>query len=562
MDRIIKTVFGTAYLRLLGSGLLLLITSALLTGCYKDMSTLATNPIADLSLDTTGISKNLYVEYLDELVLEPKLQSEEGLTFKWELFATNDENNLKRELIGTDLKLRYTIDKPQSNTPYRLLLTITDTKHDNLESLYSWSVTVQGSILSGLLVAETSDGETTELSYIKDRNVTVKYDREPKVFRQMLKATPTGPVKGLVNNLIYTYFGYKGWMSPGTVVWVTTEDGRLLQLDHKDFNLLGDLSTEKLVAYKPDPNLKAKNLHLSARSLFLDSSAGYYWINNVNGGAYYREAPFFADPDPLLANVHMSNGVAGCYSDGNPSSMILWYDDTTGEIRTICEKNYVLEVSGYLKNATFDPDNLPGQEAVAIAYTEDGKGGRLLLRSKSDRSYSLYTVTHYVPEKKDWRTKEIIQYEAPASANRAYTISSEGAAILRQAKSVFFAERNNVFYAVTDQAVYAFTYGLSDEVATPTAPVYMAPAGETLTMGCLFVQGDYAQQKAVMKKKQLPWNEAALILVSQKGTGKGSGTVRIVPIDPDRAAAGTLLTSQAIEYTGFDKILNVTHIGD
>lgn len=542
------------------SGLTLLLCLTL-AGCYQDKSTLATNLIEAPKVNDKELGRDLFVEYLDHLVLEPEIERREGFDFKWEIFTGTDENNLKREVIGTDLKLDYTVDKPQSTTPYRLLLTVTDTRHDGLEYLYTWPLTVQGSILSGLLVAETSDGKTSDLAYIKSPNITAQYDREPKVLRPLLKQTPTGAIKGRVNNLLYTYFGYKGFMSSGTAVWATTEDGQLLQFNHKDFLLQADLATDKLVAYKPTNDLRASQLSLSTKSLFLGTNAGYYWINNLCGATYYRERPVFMVPEELLAGVSMSNGVTGCYPDGNNDAMIVWYDDKQGAIRTILEKNYTPTLGSYAKNEAFDPSNLPDRAAIAIAYTEDGKGARLLLKSKSG-VYELYTIIHHVPEKRDWRTKEIIQYEAPATAHKRYAIPSDGQRLLDQAVSVFFAERHQLLYIITPQSVYALTYGLNEVADLQPTPLYTTPAGERLTMGSLLVQGDYAQYKAPMKNKQLKWNGSALILCSQNGSQVGGGTVRVIPIDPEAAASGKLLPDQAETYTGFDEILYVTHIGD
>lgn len=60
------------------------------------------------------------------------------------------------------------MNRPVSAQPYYLLLTVTDTENGELQNTCIWTVYVQGTFTSGLLVAD-SKGETSDFTYIKIR---------------------------------------------------------------------------------------------------------------------------------------------------------------------------------------------------------------------------------------------------------------------------------------------------------------------------------------------------------------------------------------------------------
>jgi hypothetical protein len=120
-----------------------------LYSCYDDSSTLATNNIGNITF--TEKQSELYVGSMEELTLIPDIQIAEGtntdaLTYEWALTETpvtsSSSYNFEYEIISTDPQLNYIVERPVSTSPYTLLLTITDTVHDNLQYTKYWKIYV------------------------------------------------------------------------------------------------------------------------------------------------------------------------------------------------------------------------------------------------------------------------------------------------------------------------------------------------------------------------------------------------------------------------------------
>lgn len=104
----------------------------------------------------TEKQSELYVGSMEELTLIPDIQIAEGtntdaLTYEWALTETpvtsSSSYNFEYEIISTDPQLNYIVERPVSTSPYTLLLTITDTVHDNLQYTKYWKIYVQALFL-------------------------------------------------------------------------------------------------------------------------------------------------------------------------------------------------------------------------------------------------------------------------------------------------------------------------------------------------------------------------------------------------------------------------------
>lgn len=533
---------------------------SVLSSCYKDKSSLPTNPISAVTIDTAGIATEQFVDYQTRLVIEPKLDAQfqsSNLSYKWQITEKADLNSTKLETIGTQLKLDYLATKPISSKPYYIFLTITDNDHSGLEYIYSWPLVIRGSFISGLVVADTKDeGQTSNLTYIKSKDLSMKYDGEEKIFPDLLQSPSGAPISGKVKKLTYAYWGMT-YFGRDSYVWANTEDGKLLKYSIKDFSLVGDLSDEKVVIYKPK-DLKVNNHFCAGEYFFLDTSNGVYKISHK---ARTSET-VFSVPERTLADAKISDGVVGTLGNRqNRDGFAIYYDDKAGAIHGLAAyQSYQFHKETFTSATPFDPNNLPGYTSVAADVTEDGKYGRILLKNNAGK-YGLYIVKMHVAEKKDYSTGQTLQPEEKATAQSKYTVAQEGEEVLKNAKSIFFSKRNDLFYAVLADKIYAFIYGGSSELK-PTEVLYSTANGETITGAKLFIQGEYNFEPALVGTKTLPalpHNCMSLILTIQRGK---EGIVRILPIDPNFATSGKLLSNQARDYKGFGTILDVTPIGE
>ena len=177
--------------------------------CIRDSkSTFANNSIEYVTIDTTGISKLQYVGYQEQLDITPKIQPEKpGLQYQWAL--TDIPNSAgELEVISTEKELHYIMNRPVSAQPYYLLLTVTDTENGELQNTCIWTVYVQGTFTSGLLVAD-SKGETSDFTYIKNQTVSELYDKEEKIYRQILETANSMPYPGIITSMAFNNFSNK-----------------------------------------------------------------------------------------------------------------------------------------------------------------------------------------------------------------------------------------------------------------------------------------------------------------------------------------------------------------
>lgn len=544
-------------------GAVVVAAMAILSSCYEDKSSFATNLITAVAVDTAGIAAEQFVDYQGRLIIKPKLDPQlqaSNLSYKWQITEKPDDKSTKLETIGNELQLDYLATKPISSKPYYLFLTVTDHANGGLEYIYSWPLTIRGAFISGLVVADTKDnGQHTDLTYIKSKDISIKYKGDEVYFRNLLEKTAEGRIPGKVKKLIYTYWG-NSLFRRDSYLWASTDDGKLFKYGTKDFGFIGDLASEKIVIYKPSGDFKINNHFHAGEYYFLDSSNGIYRISHASQNV----ETVFSVPDAALTGVAISNHVVGV--SGNRSSrngFAVYYDEVAGAIRGFAKyQSYQFHKETFQSNGQFNPENLKGYSAVAADMTDNAKYSRVLLKEKQTGRYELYTLKTRVAEHKEYGTGRLIQAEEKAEAQSKYLISDEGKAILDQAKSVFFAKKQDLFYVVTSGGIYAFVYG-TDGTINPSEALYTVADGEEISSGKLYIQGEYNFEPSYVGMRALPkleHNCMSLILAIQKGVGQG--IVRIIPIDPDFATSGKLLPNKSYDYTGFGTILDVTPIGE
>lgn len=536
--------------------------SVSLSSCYKDKSTLPSNPIPDVVIDTVGIAKEQFVDFQTHLIISPKPDpkfEDADVSYKWQITATTDQRSTDLETIGTDLRLDYIATKPISSKPYYLFLTITDNKHGGIEYIYSWPLTIRGSYISGLVVADTKDGGAhTDLTYIKDQSVSIKYKGDQAWFRDILGSTPEGAIPGRANKITYAYWGYATYFGRDSYLWVSTDDGKLYKYNTKDFSLAGNLSDDRIAIYKSG-DIRVKNHFSAGEYYFLDTTDGIYKISHRSRNA----ETVFSVPESVLAGTKISNNIVGVSGNRqNNDGFAIYYDEGKEAILGFAKyQSYSFNKETFAANEQFDPGKLPNRTAIAADISDDGKFGRILLKNNSTDNYELYIVKMHEKERKD-NAGKVIQHEEMACAQSKYSISPDGKSILDEAKSVFFSKKYNLLYAVTKDKIYAFTFiGTSQEIK-PSGVLYEVNAGEVISNAKLFIQGEYNFEPTLVGGSLLPelkYNCMALILSIQKGE---DGLVRILPIDPNFATSGILLRDKANDYTGFGTILDVTPIGE
>jgi len=528
--------------------------SLFLSSCYDDKSTLATNFIDEVLIDTTGIRQEQFIGYQELLTIDPAItvgstDGESRLEYEWSM-AYFSKSNSEFEVISTDKRLSEVISRPISSAPYTLKLTVTDTANDNLQYLCLWNVYVQSSFLDGLLISDTKDGTSSDLTLVLNNQLTVNYDKEEKVYRQILEKANGAPYNKLMTALTYEKFGNAMIAGSGdNQVWAITSDGDCLRFDTEDFSINGTSDDESIITYKP-AGFQFKSLFRSYQMFVAHTTAGFYSFMNVSVNT-------FGWYDAAMTGYIPDNGVIAATSSSSVYyNHTVWLDQVKGAFYSYSgSASFGASVGHYQSNMVFDPNAMADQTAVAAGIKEDGSIATFLLKEKSSGSYAIYTLGQY-------REAEETAPATPASARNKYVIPNEGRALLDDAVSIFFAQRENVLYVATENGIYAILYGSGDNAVVSTTPKYSTTGGETIVKAKLYQQGHHTNDNATTTGTPplitpLAWNNKAIILATQKGDFEGK--VNVIPIS--QAGIGTLDPSNGLVYDGFGKILDVTTIG-
>lgn len=513
------------------------------SSCYKDSSTLAVNEIEAIKLDTAGIDPKLYVEFNEELVVSPKFTPKDGqkVSYTWSI-SEKDKTayETKMKVIGNKLELKYNVERPISNNPYILKLVVRDDSNQGLEYIYTWDLTVNSPYITGLLVAESKDGQKTDFTYIKHKELSRNYKKDEVIIRNVLAdVSNAGAITGEVKGLFYTSLG-RQWSRHTALLWALTKEGKLYRYKTQSFDLDGDSDKDNLILFKPTSDFKFTSLFKAGPSLIAETTSGCY-------SCPIGQIATFTTPDSYLKEAKIKNGVVAFTSKSNlRSNYLIWVDKATNAFSSLSAAGRILAVDGFEKTDAFDPNNLGDVTPLAGEIADDHLKASFLMEEGGN--YTIYTLALAKRDKK-------------GSALGKYKIPNSFSAQMATAKSFFFSKLNQTLYVGTEKAIYAITYGAGAEAVVMPQPIYTIPNGETIDFAKLFVQGEYSADSSEMNflklygNPPLAFNLRALIVASHTSADKGF--VKVIPLGED----GNVAQDKILSYDGFAKVLDVISIG-
>lgn len=538
------------------------------TSCYDDKSSLATSfiPEVEISINDENQESSIYVDYQLPVKIVPSITQKgfdgSNLRYEWAVTEETSSNNPIYEIIGTEKEFYGIINRPISSGAYVLKLTVTDVANDNLQYIYSWNLYVQSSFLDGLLVADSENGTTTDLTLINNSQITNQYTKEERIFRHILKSANGVPYNGLLTSLTYEIMGNAAILGSAykNQVWAISSTGESIRYDCEDYSTNGTWEDEKLFLYCP-VGFQVKSYIRSSQLFIAYTNNGFYSFINTTGNK-------FSMPNSVFSGYEINNNVYAANSSYNVNdNHLVWLDKSKGAFYSLNGTSY-MTCTPYISNPDFDPNDMGSKSAITATSSQDASLATFLLKDDNSGDYAIYTLSQYKAEEgyykdpNDWDSWVVTSPEQLAAAKNKYIIPAAGKTLLDEAVSIFFGHTNNVLYVVTDAAIYAFTYGMGNEVSVSTTSQFTPSNGEKITKAKLYQQGQYTNQINTMIGNPPTitpnaWNNKALIIVTQ--SAEFDGKVSIVPMK--QAGAGTLDVSKALVYDGFSKILDVTTTG-
>lgn len=537
-----------------------------ITSCYQDDSTLKQREISDvtITLDGDNDKEELFVSYLDTLRIAPTanrgLASDTvGLEYKWEITETASDQADWVE-IGRQPHLNAIMNNMIATTPYFLRYSVTDLKNGNLQYDRLWKVYIKSAFLDGIVVSDTKDNVTSDLSLIMGKQFTLNYTKKDDVIYNIYEKANGKPFEALMTQLTYNLYG-RYFSSHTNQLWATTKDGDCVIFDTQDFSNLGKISTGEVLTYKPD-GLKCINTFMAAQSLYMNTSKYLYTVNTTS-------ARSFGWHDPDGSNYKIDNGIVAANTFyNNFYQSVVWYDAEKGCFVYSNSGITITYGTDFKANEYFDPTNMHGYTAVAGGMTTDAMTPAMVLKNKATGAYSIFTFSCYKPSQGYWND-DYTKYtetapEVPQSAKMRYDITGEGKDLMDKAVSVFFANRQSILYIATPDGIYSVNFSGMNPILSKS-PHFVPANGEKITKAKLYLQGHYMVEADNVGKQnnpdllfdELPLNGKAVVVSTQDNENKGK--ITILPMI--QLGTGNLDAGNAKSFGGFNKIIDFCTTG-
>ena len=536
--------------------LIALFTTLALSSCYEDKSTLPDNPIDGVELNITEEEKIIRVGYKEQLDIVPNLTKngkadDAGLTYEWAINIYPGWSKTEYEVVGTEKELHTVLLNEVTNDCYFLRLLVTDTQHDDLQYSFLYQVYVEPSMKDGLLIADTKDGQTSDLNLVMNKQLTAWFEKDDKVFRNIL-SDKDAAYPGLIKYLTPTSTGNY----PGVnLMWLIDENGKTGAYNTEDYALTG---MDKCFIYQPE---KVNVVMRAGQMICAETDLGFFAVNYVNFTGTY-----FSWPTAAAGGYPIDNGIYAAYSGSSIGSnystyaLAAWFCSEQ-DVFISADINYAGAAAVEFNNP--NKYDLSNKRAVCGGMSVDEITPTFLLKDEVTGEYAIYVLSRQVPDEDvyddNWNWIETIP-GAPSSIKSEYVIPADGKALLDKAVATSFAAMESILYVATEDGVY--TINFAGAAATVNSASQFTASGEKITGVKLYQQGQYitAYDNAANPDypenggwEKLAWNNRALIVTAQKGE---EGVVYVVPMI--QLGTGNLDAKAALRYDGFGRILAVS----
>lgn len=497
-----------------------LLLGVLTTACFKDNSMLDLNKITAVTLDTTGFG-TLSVYQFEKLNLIPNLNhqglSESDLSHEWKINLT--PNDTLYQVVGHEKELDFLVNfKPNlSGRFHQLVYTVTENTSD-LDYIFTWPVKVLNNIGEGLVIAQTQDGTTTDISHIMSSSVTTDY-AELSIKHNVYSSINGMTMPGITKQMRYAK------MAGVDIVFGITDENiyRINTLDYTFSGSNGDLF------YANRDNYQFRSIGgVYQGDLFISNGK---LTSTFLGASRKIGLPFNASF--TVPGIVASNKLS------NPAVVISFYDEENEQFVyqpsiTPFGDNTMYATPNQASGA-FDPSAQLNRENLAAGVSTSGDFMHLL-RNKSTGAVDLYLFD-----------KGVSAYPTPEPPTAIGHFNLSNAPNIDKAQHFAFLDNQKVLYYATTTTIYAILYG------TATATIeerFVVPAGETITTLQVYQQADYPLRSS---GNYLPTNNKSLVMSTYDGT---TGKVYLLPFI--NTGIGNIDTPKIETYSGFDRITAIT----
>lgn len=376
--------------RMIKIGFVGLLLMTVLFSCYDDESTLPSVEYPDIVVARKDEGSYLTATYSEPFRYEPKLGRLVGRDTLW--LTENEFNDFdyiwKMTLVaGTDtttqvLSHERVLEVDMLAAPnagyynYGLMLQVIH-RVSGVTKQLNWEIKVLGVYASGLLVADTKDEQSTDISLIMSCSYNYdleSYEEDVTYYDIYSKANDGNKLGGCVSSMAYLSSG-----GPGEVLTLLVKGQSLVQVDPITMKETGrdmDLFYYHPATFNPQEVFTAQ---WGSYSVLINDGILHFYETRY--GMKYSYTPEF---EYNLSTVYIPLVASSCDA--------LLFDKTASKfIRfTGYGASHVIELPATTGGA-FDPTNLPGVEPL---YGDLGNNSTARCLMKKDNRYFIYEIAN------------------------------------------------------------------------------------------------------------------------------------------------------------------------
>lgn len=490
--------------------------TVLIQSCFKDDSLQDINKFEGVEIDTTGMSA-LSVYQFEHLTVEPDLRyqgiTDERFSYEWKInLAPNDT---LYEVLSNQRNLDSEIDfKPTDHDyPLQVVYTVTDEK-TGINYIMSWPLRILNNIGEGIIVAETADGSSTDLSHIMSSEVTPGYE-SISVKHHVFSSINDNTIPGITKQLkYYSIYG------KNAVLGITDEG--IYRINPLDFTIDG--TNGDLFYVAPDVFQPQKLDQVLQGSLLVNNgnlTSTYFGASKKYG------VPFSADYD--VPAIFAANPAS------YPAVTLSFFDEAEG--RFIYQPSLTqfgdtkMHETPASEDGPFDPSKLQGMTNLAAGVGTSGNF-RHVLENTTTGEIGLYILDG----------GEMIYPDLTPPAPLAFYDLSQAPGIA-DAQFFTFLDNQRILYYGTSTKIYAVLFSTSN---IQVEERYTVPTGQEITTLQVYQQADYPFRST---DDYLPLNDKALLMSTFDGN---QGRVYLMPLI--NTGVGNIDEDSISVFEGFDRI--------
>lgn len=515
---------------------------ACLTACYEDKSTSGTvRGEISVDINTDEISNGiLTIANGETLSLEPIINQKDALhsdfSYLWELTLTSDEREKKFSILGEEKNLNWVITRAPSTYPYTLVYTVTD-NNTGISCISSLKIRVVNSAGDGVVVADTRDGRTSDLTLVRSKHLSHQYSKDTFYKRNAYSATNGTAFDGIIEEIFYGRVGIYGKFK---YYLYAMSEKNIESLTTDTYSVNQDLSQLFMLVPTGGTFTRIFPTKLDILAVYDDDLYGF---NSTQISNFYKFGdPYnYVKPSEIASKRHVNRFLVQ-----NPGTFTSFIDDTDGKLYCydlFNQKTIRPMTQGISANA-YPPDQFSG-------YTQIGS-----FLGVFDSENSSFEFFHIL---------ESPQNEIKFYGNTYRYDKEEGAAVYETTRACTTVScpdiaqafafdgcvtREVVFYA-TQTKVYSCVLGASSAASTPQ---FTAPKDQIITAIKVYRDSWFntSSKPNSDNKEETSAMHDNLLMVATYDSASGEGTLYALPIS---GASGTLTQSDAEHtYTGFGKI--------